>query len=84
MEPTATIGQHAVAPPAAASAELVAAETAAELAEAIRGLPELQRRVIELRHYEELSHAEIALRLNKTESAIRMLWVRALRNLKHE
>lgn len=83
VDPAATIGQHAVAPPAAASTELIAAETAAELAEAIGQLPELQRRVIELRHYDELSHAEIAVRLNKSESAVRMLWVRALRNLKH-
>ena len=51
------------------------------LADALEQLPQDQRRVIELRHFDELSHAAIASKLNKSEAAVRMLWVRGLRSL---
>ena len=44
-------------------------------------LPQEQRRLIELRHFDNLSYAAIAKQLNKTERAVRMLWVRALLSL---
>ncbi|MFY8200520.1 MAG: sigma-70 family RNA polymerase sigma factor [Pirellula staleyi] len=64
-----------------ASSEMAAAEDALALANAIEKLPLDQRRVIELRHFSNLSYAMIAEQLNKSEPAVRMLWVRALRNL---
>ena len=64
-----------------ASAQLVAAEESLALAAAMESLPEQQRQVIEMRHFDDLSHALIAERLGKTEPAVRMIWVRALRSL---
>lgn len=64
-----------------ASGKVVAMEDALTLANAMEQLPLEQRRVIELRHFDNLSHTAIALQLNKTEPAVRMLWVRALRSL---
>ena len=65
-----------------ASGVLIAAEESLALAAALEKLPEEQRRVIHLRHFDNLNYAEIAKRLNKSESAVRMLWVRALRGLR--
>ncbi len=56
-------------------------EGALTLANAMEQLQLQQRRVIELRHFDNLSHAAIAMQPNKTEPAVRMLWVRALRSL---
>ncbi len=64
-----------------ASDEVVALEDALTLAKAMEQLPLEQRRILELRHFDNLSHAAIAKQLNKTEPAVRMLWVRALRSL---
>ncbi len=75
------LSAHALAQEATGISELIAAEEALALMEAMKQLPLEQRRVIELRHFEGQSHSEIAARLNKTEPATRMLWVRALRTL---
>jgi RNA polymerase sigma-70 factor (ECF subfamily) len=72
---------HAVAPDRSVSGVMIDAEEALALADALQQLPPDQRRVIELRHFNELSHAAIARKLNKSQPAVRMLWVRALRNL---
>lgn len=61
---------------------MIAAEETLALAEALQRLPEDQRRVIELRHFEGKSHQQIAELLQRSPAAIRMLWVRALRNLR--
>ena len=63
------------------SGEMIAAEEALEFAAALENLSNDQRRVIELRHLEGLTHGQIAEKLGKTEPAVRMLWVRALRAL---
>lgn len=72
---------QAIAHDPTASSEMAAAEDALALANAIEKLPLEQRRVIELRHFSNLSYAMIAEQLNKSEPAVRMLWVRALRSL---
>ncbi len=63
------------------SGHLVATEERKQLDQALAQLSDEQRKVIEMRHFEELSFAEIAKRMNRSDSAVRMLWVRALRNL---
>ena len=75
------LSAYATARGPTASGEIAALEDALTLANAMERLPLEQRRVIELRHFENLSHAAIAKQLNKTEPAVRMLWVRALRSL---
>lgn len=51
------------------------------LAEAIEGLPDDQRRVVMMRHVDEMSHGEIAKKIDRSVAAVRMLWVRALQSL---
>ena len=53
-----------------------------QLAAALEQLPEDYRTVIVLRHIDSLSHAEIASRMDRSEGAVRMLWVRALAQLR--
>lgn len=75
------LSQVAIERAPTASGELVVAEEWNQLYRSLARLSGEQRRVIELRHFEELSFAEIAVRMNKSDPAVRMLWVRALRNL---
>ena len=58
------------------------AEQVLRLAEALDRLPDDYRRVLVLRHLENLPHAEIAQQIGKTSAATRMLWVRALAALR--
>lgn len=51
------------------------------IADVIESLSEDHRRVIVLRNLRGLSHAEIATQLGRSESAVRMLWLRALKEL---
>ncbi|MFO0885375.1 MAG: sigma-70 family RNA polymerase sigma factor [Pirellulales bacterium] len=53
-----------------------------QLSQAIENLPEDYRQVILLRNFEELSHEEVAVRMQRTEGAVRMLWLRALTALR--
>ncbi len=59
----------------------MAAEEWIELERSLAQLSTEQRRVVEMRHFEALSFADIAKQMDKTDPAVRMLWVRALRNL---
>lgn len=77
----AGLSQRAIEPAATVGGELMAAEQRVELDRVLASLPTDQRKVIELRHFEELSFAEIAKQLSRSEPAVRMLWVRALRSL---
>ena len=52
------------------------------LANAIAELPADYRDVIILRHLEGLSFETIAVRMERTAGAVRMLWLRAIRSLK--
>jgi RNA polymerase sigma-70 factor (ECF subfamily) len=57
-------------------------DTGVVLATALAELSDEQREIIFLRHVEELSWAEIALRMNRSHDAARMLWTRALKKLR--
>lgn len=52
------------------------------IADVIESLPEDYREVIVLRNLQGFSHAEIAAKLERNESAVRMLWLRALKELR--
>lgn len=54
------------------------------VAEALERLPEDHREVIILRNLESLSHEEVAARMGRSVSAVRMLWLRALKGLRTE
>jgi RNA polymerase sigma-70 factor (ECF subfamily) len=45
-------------------------------------LPDDYRTVIMNRNLEDLSHEEVAERMNRTPGAVRMLWLRALAELR--
>ena len=52
------------------------------LAQALDELSPDHRQVLLARHFEDRSFAEIAAQMSRSEAAIRMLWVRALRALR--
>jgi RNA polymerase sigma-70 factor (ECF subfamily) len=56
-------------------------EQQAIIAEVLESLPEDYRQVIVLRNLQGLSYGEIAESLGRSESAVRMLWLRALKEL---
>ena len=62
--------------------EMDAMEQRAILFQLVDRLPDLQRRVIELRFGEEKSIREIAAALQRTEGAVKQLQLRALENLR--
>ena len=64
------------------AAEMDALEQRAILFQLVDRLPELQRRVIELRFGEEKSIREVAAALDRTEGAVKQLQLRALENLR--
>jgi len=64
--------------------EMDAIEQRAILFQLVGRLPELQRRVIELRFGEEKSIREIAAALDRSEGAVKQLQLRALENLRKE
>lgn len=59
-------------------------EDALALAQALERLPEDHREVLVLRHLEGLGFPEIAQRLDRSAGAVRVLWTRALKNLREE
>lgn len=75
------LSQYAIERGSTVSGELVADEERMQLERLLAQLTPEQRRIVEMRHFEELSFAEIAERMNKSDPAVRMLWVRALRSL---
>jgi RNA polymerase sigma-70 factor (ECF subfamily) len=54
------------------------------LAEVLARLPADYREVIILRNIEELPFKEVAERMGRGEGAVRMLWMRALTQLRQE
>ena len=52
------------------------------LADALARLPEDYRELLILRHIEERSFDEIAVRMERSSGAVRTMWVRALRKLR--
>ncbi len=76
------VGVEAVANDPTVSHALIAQEESKQLSQLLSLLPDDQRRVIQLRHVDGLSHDSTAQRLGKSSAAVRMMWVRALRNLR--
>jgi len=66
------------------SAAVAEQEQQVKLAELLDRLPPDYREVIILRNLEDLPHSEIAERMNRSEGAVRMLWLRALAQLRQE
>lgn len=66
------------------SRQAVVNEQTLKLAQALEQLPEDYREVIRLRNLEALSHEEVAKRMNRSVGAVRMLWVRALAELRKQ
>jgi RNA polymerase sigma-70 factor (ECF subfamily) len=62
--------------------DLEQVERRAQLFRAVETLPEDQRKVILLRFGEEISIREIAIRLNRSEGAVKQLQFRGLENLR--
>lgn len=60
------------------SAVAMVSERTRLLAQVLEELPEDYREVIMLRNLEDLPHAEVAVRMGRSEAAVRMLWLRAL------
>jgi RNA polymerase sigma-70 factor (ECF subfamily) len=57
-------------------------EASVVLADALAELPQDYREVIVLHSLQELDWAGVAARMNRSEGAVRMLWVRALKHLR--
>jgi RNA polymerase sigma-70 factor (ECF subfamily) len=81
-ESSARLGAGLVAEGSSPSAGAERAEARLELAALLARLPEEYRDVIVLRNLEGLSHEEVAERMGRSVSAVRMLWVRALARLR--
>lgn len=81
---TPGLAEIAVAKGPTVSAEMISVEESLALAMALESLPEEQQQVIHMRHLDRMTHAEIAERLGKSETAVRMLWVRGLRKLQRQ
>jgi RNA polymerase sigma-70 factor, ECF subfamily len=64
------------------SAQVMQHEQEVLLADVLSKLPEDFREVIILRNLEGLSHEQVAQRMGRTTGAVRMLWVRALTQLR--
>lgn len=66
------------------SEEAVRHEQEIRLAAVLERLPDDYREVIVLRNLEGLSHEEVAARMGRSTGAVRMLWMRALAQLRQE
>ena len=64
------------------SKQALANEQSLQLAQALEQLPADYRQVILLRSIEDLSHEEVARRMNRSVGAVKMLWMRALAALR--
>jgi len=64
------------------SRELEAIDQRIALYRSVERLPDLQRRVIEMRFVEEKSIREVAAVLDRSEGAVKQLQLRALQNLR--
>jgi RNA polymerase sigma-70 factor (ECF subfamily) len=66
------------------SEQVIRREADVQLADALSRLSDDHRQVLVLRHLEDLSHEQIAERMDRSVGAIRMLWTRALAALRAE
>lgn len=65
------------------SASMHRRERADTLDQMLETLPDDYREVIRLRHQEGLDFAEIGERMGRTSGAVRMLWLRGIKRLRH-
>jgi RNA polymerase sigma-70 factor (ECF subfamily) len=65
-------------------ASVIEQEDSARMADALQRLPAEMRQVVTLRLVEGLAHSEIATRTGKSAGAVRMLFLRALEQLREE
>jgi RNA polymerase sigma-70 factor (ECF subfamily) len=80
--PLAELDGLAPDPGASPSDQAIRHEDSLSMAEALGRLPDDMQQVLLGRHLDGLSHAELAQRLGRTEAAVRMLYLRALRRLR--
>ena len=73
-----------VAPGTSPSGQAVQHEQEVLLAEVLSCLPADYREVIILRNLQGMEHEEVAKRMDRSAGAVRMLWVRALAQLREE
>jgi len=64
------------------SRQVATRQEATQLLQVLDRLPPEHRAILSMRHFEGLSHPEIAERLGSTPAAVRQKWVRALRGLR--
>jgi RNA polymerase sigma-70 factor (ECF subfamily) len=73
-----------VAPDTSPSHRALQREQAGLLADALERLSKHHCEVIVLRHFKNLTFAEIARRMNRTDDSVQKLWVRGLAELKRQ
>ncbi len=72
----------AVSMEASPSTDMQRRESQSELALALAALPADYRAVVQLRHLEGLPFDEVARRMDRSSGAVRMLWLRAINQLR--
>jgi RNA polymerase sigma-70 factor, ECF subfamily len=78
------LGDMLAAPGSSPSQQAVRHEQEVMLAEILARLPDDYREVLICRNLEGLSHEEVAARMGRGVGAVRMLWVRALTQVRKE
>lgn len=81
---SARIGDMLAASMSSPSQHFLRCEQELLLADVLDRLPDDYREVVILRNLEGLSHEDVAQRMGRSVGAVRMLWVRALSQLKQE
>jgi RNA polymerase sigma-70 factor (ECF subfamily) len=81
-QPLDDVGPWLADPGTSPSQRAIKDEQAARIAEALTQLPEDMQHVLLGRHVDDLSHAQLAGRLGRTDAAVRMLYLRALQRLR--
>ncbi len=71
-------------PTSSPSADLRGQEQVSELEQALEKLPKEQRQVVMMRHLDGLAFNDIAERLGRSSGACRMLWLRAMDDLREK
>ncbi|MCC9599400.1 sigma-70 family RNA polymerase sigma factor [Stieleria sp. JC731] len=61
---------------------MVVQEQALKVADSIGSLPQIYQQVIIARHFEGMSFEQIAVTVEKSSGAVRMIWLRAIQRLK--
>lgn len=78
-----SLARHLIGPLTSPSGAAVRAETVAQLEEALAKMDPMDREVLALRHFEELSNNEVAEALGIQAKAASIRYIRALRRLKN-